>query len=170
MQKISSRKSILVKVQRLGFWFGEGREELSIGGGGRYDYLAKAMGHKKDVPAVGMALGVDRMLLCAGTEDIESKIQKKPKIFFIQLGFEAKLKSLQIIEELRKHKVPISQSLSKDSLGIQLGMAERMDIPYALIYGQKEAMDKEVIIRNMHTRSQETVKIDKLVEHIKKLK
>jgi histidyl-tRNA synthetase len=120
---------------------------------------------------IGMtALGVDRMLLCAGTEEIESKIQKKPKIFFIQLGFEAKLKSLQIIEELRKHKVPISQSLSKDSLGIQLGMAERMDIPYALIYGQKEAMDKEVIIRNMHTRSQETVKIDKLVEHIKKLK
>ncbi len=117
-----------------------------------------------------MSLGVDRMLLCKGVEDLEAKIQKKPKIFFIQLGFEAKLKSLQIIEELRKNKIPIAQSLSKDSLGIQLGMTERMDIPYALIYGQKEAMDKEVIIRNMKTRSQETVKIDNLVEYIKKLK
>jgi histidyl-tRNA synthetase len=150
---------------------GEGKEkQMSIGGGGRYDYLAKAMGHKKDVPGIGMSLGVDRMLLCKGVENLEAKIQKKPKIFFIQLGFEAKLKSLQIIEEMRKNKIPIAQSLSKDSLGVQLGMAERMEIPYALIYGQKEAMDKEVIIRNMHTRSQETVKIDKLVDHIKKLK
>jgi histidyl-tRNA synthetase len=145
-------------------------KEMSIGGGGRYDYLAKAMGYKKDVPGVGMSLGVDRILLCEGAENVEAKIQKKPKVFFIQLGFEAKLKSLQIIEQLRKAKIPIAQSLSKDSLAIQLGMTERLEIPYALIYGQKEAMDKEVIVRNMATRSQETVKIENLVDHIKKLK
>jgi histidyl-tRNA synthetase len=149
----------------------EGNEkEMSIGGGGRYDYLAKNMGYKKDVPAVGMALGVDRMLLCKGTEDIEAKIQKKAKIFFIQLGFDAKLKSIPVLEMLRKNKIPITQSLSKDSLGIQLGMAERLGMPYALIFGQKESMEKQIIVRNMNNHSQETVAIDKLVEHIKKLK
>jgi histidyl-tRNA synthetase len=149
----------------------DGKEkEMSIGGGGRYDYLAKILGSKKDVPAVGVALGMDRILLAKGTENIEAKIQKKPKIFFVQLGLEAKLKSLKIIEMLRKAKVPITQSLSKDSLGVQLSMAERTKVPYAIIFGQKEAMDNVVILRNMNTNSQETIAVDKLVEHIKKIK
>jgi histidyl-tRNA synthetase len=143
---------------------------LAIGGGGRYDYLAKILGSKKDVPAVGAALGVDRILMCEGAESIEAKIQKKAKLFFVQLGFEAKLKSLKIIEMLRKAKVPIAQSISKDSLGVQLGMAERLGVTHALIFGQKEAMDGTVIVRNMVSHSQESVDIDKLVDYIKKLK
>lgn len=149
----------------------DGKEKtMSIGGGGRYDYLAKILGSKKDVPAVGVALGVDRILLCEGTEEIEAKIQKKPKVFFVQLGLEAKLKSLKIIEMLRKSKIPITQSLSKDSLGIQLGMAERIGVPYAIIFGQKEAMENSVIVRNMANHSQESVPVEKLVEYLKKLK
>lgn len=149
----------------------DGKEkELSIGGGGRYDYLAKMLGSKKDVPSVGVALGVDRILLCKGAEQIEAKIQKKPKIFFVQLGLEAKLRSLKIVEMLRIAKIPLTQSLSKDSLSVQLGMAERIGVPYALIFGQKEAMEGVVIVRNMQTSSQETVEIEKLVDYLKKLK
>jgi histidyl-tRNA synthetase len=149
----------------------EGKEkELSIGGGGRYDYLAKMLGSKKDVPAVGVALGVDRILLCKGTENIEAKIHKKPKVFFVQLGLEAKLKSLKVIEMLRVARIPLTQSLSKDSLGVQLGMAERIGVPYAIIFGQKEAMNEVVIVRNMVTSSQETVTFDNLADYLKKLK
>lgn len=143
---------------------------LSIGGGGRYDYLGKIMGSKKDVPAVGVALGIDRILLMKGAEKVESKFQKKPKIFFVQIGLEAKLHSLSIVEMLRKSRIPMAQSLSKDSLGVQLGMAERLDVPYVLIFGQKEAMDNVVIVRNMKNHSQETIKIDEVVDYIKKLK
>ncbi len=143
---------------------------LSIGGGGRYDYLGKLMGSKKDIPAVGVALGIDRILLMPGTEHVESKLNKKPKIFFVQIGLEAKLKSLAIVEMLRKAHVGMAQSLSKDSLGVQLGMAERLDVPYVLIFGQKEAQEGVVIVRNMATHSQETVAMDHIVEYIKKLK
>jgi len=143
---------------------------LSIGGGGRYDNLGKIMGSKKDVPAVGVALGLDRILLMPGTEKVESKLQKRPKLFFVQIGLEAKLHSLSIIELLRKARIPIAQSLSKDSLGVQLGMAERLEVPYVLIFGQKEALENVVIIRNMKNHSQETIKVEKVVEYIKKLK
>jgi histidyl-tRNA synthetase len=145
-------------------------KEMSIGGGGRYDYLAKAMGYKKDVPGVGMSLGVDRILLCEGAENVEAKIQKKPKVFFIQLGFEAKLKSLCIMEVLRKARIPVHQSVAKDSLSAQLAIAEKMEVPYCIIFGQKEAMDNTVIVRNMSTHSQDTVKIDALSDYIKHLK
>jgi histidyl-tRNA synthetase len=143
---------------------------ISIGGGGRYDYLGKIMGSKKDVPAVGVALGIDRILLMPGTEQVQSKIQKKPKIFFVQIGLEAKLHSLTIIEMLRKARIPMAQSLSKDSLGVQLGMAERLEVPYVVIFGQKEAMENVVIVRNMNNHSQETIAIDNVVDYIKKLK
>ena len=143
---------------------------LALGGGGRYDYLAKQIGGKKDVPAVGFSIGVDRIVESKWYKKLSPRIMKKPKIYFIQLGNEAKLKSLNIIEILRKAHIPIAQSLSKDSLGSQLGIAEKLSIPYALIFGVKEALDDSVIVRDMSSRSQETVKLSKLLEYLKELK
>ncbi|MEA1929680.1 MAG: histidine--tRNA ligase [Patescibacteria group bacterium] len=143
---------------------------LSVAGGGRYDYLARALGHKKDVPGVGVAIGVDRVLMSAQNKKLDPRILKKPKVFFIQLSFEAKLKCLAIIEVLRKARVPLAQSISKDSLGAQLAIAEKMGVPNVMILGQKEAVDGTVIVRNLQSRSQDVVKIEKLAEYLKKLK
>ena len=143
---------------------------VQIASGGRYDYLSKQIGSKKDVPAVGFSIGVDRIISSPWYKKLSPRIIKKPKIYFIQLGSEAKLKSLNIIEILRKAHVPIAQSISKDSLGSQLSIAEKLDVPYAIIFGVKEALSDSVIVRNMSNRSQETVKLDKLLEYLKKLK
>ncbi len=142
---------------------------LSLAGGGRYDYLAKALGNKKGVSAVGAAIGVDRVI-AAGGNKLLPRIIKKPKIFFIQLSFEAKLKSMVVIEVLRKAKIPIAQAMTKDSLGAQLAIAERLRVPYCIILGQKEALEGSVIFRDMNNRSQHTIKIDKLAEFIKTIK
>ncbi len=148
----------------------EGGLPVQVASGGRYDYLAKQIGGKKDVPAVGFSMGVDRIVEAKWYKKLTPRIIKKPKIYFIQLGAEAKLKSLNVIEILRKAHVPITQSLSKDSLGSQLAIAERLAIPFALIFGVKEALDNTVIVRDMSNRSQETVKLTKLLEYLKELK
>jgi histidyl-tRNA synthetase len=149
----------------------DGKErEISITGGGRYDYLARMMGSKKDVPSVGTGLGIERIMMFPECKTLMPRIMKPPKVYFIQLGFEAKLKSLCIMEVLRKARIPVHQSVTKDSLAGQLAMAEKMEIPYCIIFGQKEAMDNTVIVRNMATHSQDTVKIDALSDYIKHLK
>lgn len=140
---------------------------LAIASGGRYDYLAKRLGSKKDVPAVGGSLGVDRVIMSSKYKTSAPRVVKKPKVYFIQLGFEAKLKSLEIIEILRQARIPVAHALNKDSLSTQLAIAERLEIPLAIIFGQKEALEGTVIVRNMLTRSQETVKIEKLAEALK---
>ena len=154
--------------------YGESGEEgglpVQIASGGRYDYLARQLGGKKDVPAVGFSMGVDRIVESKWYKKLSPRILKKPKIYFIQLGAEAKLKSLNIIEILRKAHVPIAQSLSKDSLGSQLAIAEKLAIPYAIIFGVKEALDNSVIVRDMSNRSQDTIKLSKLLEYLKELK
>ncbi|HWA31944.1 MAG TPA: histidine--tRNA ligase, partial [Candidatus Paceibacterota bacterium] len=148
----------------------EGEGPMQIASGGRYDYLARQLGSKRDVPAVGFSVGVDRVVSAPWYKKLSPRIIKKPKMYFIQLGTEAKLKSLNIIETLRKAHVPIAQSLSKDSLGSQLAIAEKLAIPYAIIFGVKEALDNTVIIRNMSNRSQETVKLAKLLEYLREIK
>jgi histidyl-tRNA synthetase len=142
---------------------------ITIAAGGRYDYLAKQLGSKKDVPAVGFSVGVDRVVSAPWYKNLSPRIMKKPKIYFIQLGTDAKLKSLNVIEILRKAHIPIAQSLSKDSLGAQLAIAEKLQIPYTLIFGQKEALEDSVIVRDMSNRSQNTVKLSKLLDYLKNL-
>ena len=143
---------------------------LTIAGGGRYDSLAQQLGSKKEIPAMGMAIGVDRVIESSWYKKLHPRILKKPKFYFIQIGLDAKLKSLNVIEILRKAHIPMMQSLSKDTLSQQLGMAEKSGSPYALIFGQKEALEGSVIVRDMNNHSQDTVKLEKLLEYIKELK
>jgi histidyl-tRNA synthetase len=53
---------------------------LTIAAGGRYDYLAKRLGSKKDVPAVGVSIGVDRVLLSPSYKAVAPRIVKNPKV------------------------------------------------------------------------------------------
>lgn len=143
---------------------------LSIGGGGRYDYLARNLGSRKDVPAAGGSMGLERIFMSQGYKRQDPRIIKAPKVYFIQLGTHAKMRSLNIIEILRNAKTPLLQTLAKDSLGSQLAMAEKLKIPYAIIFGEKESIDDTVIVRDMNTRSQDTVKITDLPKYLKTIK
>jgi len=145
-------------------------KEITICGGGRYNYLAEELGSKKSVPSVGASLGFDRLRLFPECKNLSPKILKKPKIYFLQLGFEARLKSLHILEILRENKIPIYQNLSKDSLSNQLADVDKLGIPYCFIFGQKEAMSGTIIIRHMKTHSQDTIKISEILSYLKHLK
>ena len=148
----------------------EGAKPLAICGGGRYDYLANAIGHNKDVPGVGVGIGAERVIGSDWWKGLNPRNVKKPKLYFIQLGFDAKLKSLNIVEMLRKAGIPIAQSLSKDSLSGQLATAEKAGVKAVLIFGQKEATEGTIIVRNMEKRAQDTVPVEELVAYLRKKK
>ena len=109
---------------------------------------------------------MDRTILYSGVK--QKTFQKATKIYFVQLGTDAKQKSLTVLEILRKAKIPTKHSLSKDSLKGQLKMASKLKIPYALILGQKEVFENSIIVKNMTSSSQETVPIEKLIDYLKK--
>ncbi len=136
--------------------------------GERYNGLSKKVWGKKDVPAIGVTLHIHPHYI----QKINTKIKKEeqPKFYFIQFGDTAKKKSLPIIESLRKAKIPVHQSLSKDKLSVQLTQAEKLNIPYIIMMGQKEAIENTVVVRHMITRSQDTVEIDLLISHLKGLR
>lgn len=139
---------------------------LALAAGGRYDYLAHALSNK-NLAAAGGALGVDRIVQLMMEREITIKAVKTPKIFFIQLGTAAKYKSLKIIEMFRKAHIPIMQSISKDTLKSQLRIASKLNMAYALILGQKEALENSIIVKDMDSGTQDTIAIEKVVEYIK---
>jgi histidyl-tRNA synthetase len=90
------------------------------------------------------------------------------KVFLSQLGSLAKRKSLKLFEEFRRAKILVIESFGRDSLKNQLNRANRLGIKYVLILGQKEALEGTIIIKDMDTGKQETIKIEKVVGEIKK--
>lgn len=140
--------------------------EFAIGGGGRYDYLSKVLSNK-DVPGVGMALGVDRVILALREKNLLHQRVKTPKIFFIQIGAAAKQKSLLLMEMFRKANIPIAQSVTKESLKSQLKIASKLETPFVLIMGQKEALENTIIVRHTSSGSQDIVPFSKLIDFVK---
>jgi histidyl-tRNA synthetase len=144
--------------------------------GSRWGGLAKKMGFKKDVLG---ASAVVRAPIRTGKNNKNTKekmaqmnAQKKitaPSFYFVHIGDDALRKSLELIEYLRRARISVYHALLKDKLASQLGTAENMHIPYVLIMGQKESVDGTIIVRELSTRSQETVPLSRLTEHLKKL-
>jgi histidyl-tRNA synthetase len=146
----------------------KGREVGALAGGGRYDALAKILGGG-EVPAVGGAGGIERMVFLMKEKAIRFPKEKKPKIFLAQIGDLAKKKALKLIEEFRKEKVPIFESLGRDSLKSQLKVADRLRVKYTLILGQKEALEDKILLRDMESGKQKVLNLKNAVKEIKKI-
>jgi histidyl-tRNA synthetase len=145
----------------------QGRVLGSLVGGGRYDNLVKLLGGK-DIPAMGASAGIERIVTSMKEKKIRFPSRRKPQIFLAQLGKAAKRKSLKLSEEFRKANIQIAESLGRDSLKAQLARADKLGASYTLILGQKEAVEGTIIIRDMKTGKQQTVKLDKVVKKLKK--
>ena len=144
-----------------------GEAQGSLVGGGRYDGLVKLLGGRS-TPAFGAAGGVDRMLNVMKTKELKvDKNKEETEIFLAQLGQFAKKRSLKLFEEFRTAKIPVAESFSKDSLRTQLKTADKMGIRWVLIFGQKEALENFITLRDMKTGVQTEIKLDKVVGEMK---
>ncbi len=133
----------------------------------RYNSITKKIGFKKEMGAIGITVSYKKK---TGLPKVPVLKNKSPKVYFIQLGFDAKLKSLNVIEMLRQANVPLLQSLGRDKIGGQIQSAENVKVPYTIIMGQKEARENTVIVRQMSTRCQDIVPLNNLPAYLKKIK
>jgi histidyl-tRNA synthetase len=140
---------------------------VALVAGGRYDNLVKLLGGE-ETRAAGGALGVERVIALLKAKPIKLKRKITIPIFLAQLGNLAKRKGLKLLEEFRKSNVQVSESFGRDSLKAQLKIADRVGAKYTLILGQKESLEGTIIIRDMKTGKQDTVKLERAVKEVKK--
>ncbi|MDP3661434.1 MAG: His/Gly/Thr/Pro-type tRNA ligase C-terminal domain-containing protein [bacterium] len=137
-----------------------------LASGFRYNHLARRVGARREIPALGATL-----FLSGHADSARSKrfTPSAPKVYFIQLGPEAKRRSLHIIEMLRRAEIPLVQSIAHDKLSTQIAHAESLHTPFFVIMGQKEASEGTALVRDRERSFQETLPIPKLSSFLKRL-
>lgn len=139
-------------------------EKCVFAEGGRISQAAALIGGK-DTPAAAGVLFLDAIAAAAARRDAPPG---SAEVFFVQLGDLAKRRSFEILETLREAEIDARESLGRDSIKIQLKIAERVGARFAVILGQKEALDGTIIVRETGSGIQETVPQEKLTDFLKK--
>ena len=144
---------------------GKSKDHKILAIGVRYDGLAKKIGIRREIQGIGISL-----LIRGDHADLRKEVKrmKRPFASFVQLCFESKLLSLSVIEALRQVKIPLYLSLAKDRLGAQVSSVEKFHVPYSIIIGKKEAVEKTAIVRDNSTHAQEIVSLEELPKYMKR--
>jgi histidyl-tRNA synthetase len=136
--------------------------------GGRMDRMAELLGGPK-TSASGWVFDLSGIVTHLKAKGVDlPEPGARPKVFLSQLGEAAKKRSLLLFEDIRKSGLEVRYSLSRDTIKGQLRMAAKLGVRFALIFGQKEALEGTVIVREMDTGIQETIPQEKIIDELKK--
>lgn len=143
----------------------ENFNEGSLAGGGRYDNLVKQI-TGIDIPAVGLAFGLDRIFLVMESKNLFPPIlQKKVLITLFEKNNSFSLKIAKII---RQFGLSVEIYPNFDKLEKQLKYADKNKFDFVIICGEEEIKNKKIKIKKMKERVQEEVDFDKLENYFKR--
>lgn len=140
----------------------------TICAGGRYDSLFELLGNEA-VPAIGFALGCERVLEMIKTKYTIEEVSVHPDIYFILLGDGAQEQGLNIAEMLRDHVSYLKIVVNCDggSFKSQFKRADKSNARIALIIAESELEHKTVSIKFLREeREQITIAEDDLIEFL----
>ena len=131
-------------------------------GGGRYDNLLKELGDK-DIPAVGFATGVERIMMLLG----ENYPKNNPDVYIAWLGENTSETALKIAESLRDNDIKVYIDYSEKGMKSHMKKADKLSVRYCIILGEDELNKGIVLLKDFSTREQKEVKIQEIINYIK---
>ena len=136
-------------------------------GGGRYDHLCKKLGGK-DLPSIGMALGIERF---AELINIDNSSAKTVSFLIVTSNLEPK--AYKIAHQLRalNKEIILDVHLSDGSLKSKLRRSNKDNADYAIIIGEDELKNNTAVIKYLkdELREQQTVTLDELYSFYKSI-
>jgi histidyl-tRNA synthetase len=147
---------------------GELGAQNAIGGGGRYDGLTSTLGGP-DLPAVGFATGLERLLQTMLKQNAPFPPSPHPFLFLIPLGDQGLRYCFELLCRLRHSGVPTELDLSAKKVQHGLSLANALSADYAVIIGDDELTSNRIALKKMATRESEEISLEMLFAHIKKL-
>lgn len=140
----------------------------SIGGGGRYDDLTGIFG-LKDMSGMGISFGLDRIYLVMEELNLfPETVSKDSKALFINFGDSESLYAMKAITNLRKKGVKVELYPDAAKMGKQMGYADKRNIPFTILAGDKEMETQSYTLKNMKSGEQSLVNYSELEKHLGK--
>jgi histidyl-tRNA synthetase len=139
--------------------------DIALGGGGRYDRLIELFGGEP-TPAVGCAHGIDRIALALQTQNLTAGVEREKRILVLAVNNSIKVEALKIAQLLRQSGIAVEFEVMGRKIAKALEDADKRNVDYAVIVGERELKEGAVMLRNLAKREQNIVPIKGLSEKI----
>ncbi len=150
----------------------------AVAAGGRYDGLVEDLGGPP-TPGVGFAVGMERLVLLLGSDRGPNVA---PLVYFAWIGEEARARVFPIVHRLRQRGIVVEMEGEGRSLKSQMRRADKLrsrrslvgqstnqDAMFVLIVGEEELKTGTAILRNMDTKEQRGVSLDRIEDELQHL-
>ena len=138
----------------------------SLAGGGRYDKMVGNFAGEKDIPAVGIAFGIDTIIDALKVSKKLNPVKTVTEVFIIPIGVVKE--SVKLSDNLRKEGVNTEIDLMQRGISKNLDYANSLGIPFVIFVGKKELKEKKFKIKNMKTGKEKLLSEEKLVKELAK--
>ena len=134
-------------------------------GGGRYDGLIEYIGGKS-CPAVGFAIGLERIIMLLKSENSKAGIPSGSEVAVLTFGREESVKGFDYARRLRKAGVSTYVDVMERNMRNKMKHAARIGAKISLIIGKEEIERDIVTVRVMNDGSQFQVDSDYMVDYV----
>lgn len=142
----------------------------TVCGGGRYDGLVEQLGGSA-IPAVGFAMGLERLVLLVQTVNPEFVTKPAVDIYLIAGGEHTQHAALLLSETLR-NALPGCKIMTNHGAGSfkkQFSRADKWNARVALVLGENEVAQQQAVVKNLQTGEQQTLAQTELVAYLRTL-
>lgn len=142
------------------FEFISKNEGYTVLGGGRYDGLIKQLGGQ-DTPALGFAMGIERLIEIYEKYNFENLIMPiTPILYIAQIGDEANIYATKLVHELREKNIYAEKDVTGKSINAQFKYANKIGAKYVITIGDNELNSKEAKLKDMNTGESVDIKLN----------
>ncbi len=129
--------------------------QATVCAGGRFDALVEQLGGNP-TPAIGFAMGVERLLLLMDALSVQPFVEPSPVVFVIAMGDEALQNGLLLAESLRnEHDLKVVVNTSGGSFKSQFKKADKSGSRLAIILGEEELKQQTVGVKDLRNLSEQ---------------
>ena len=147
--------------------YDQGAGEIgSIFGGGRFDRLSRLYG-KRDMPATGVAGGLERLMLSLEKKNLyPAEIEKPVQVFVATVNQKTREEAVRLAQRLRSNGFRVDYDLKQRPLPKQLEYANSLDARISLILGPRELEKGTIRFKDMKTGDERDIELSKIVDEI----
>ena len=134
------------------FITGDLGSQSAVGGGGRYDGLVEQLGGPKNLPGIGFAMGIERLVLLLQQQEAKEEKVQELDLFVAGLGEESAYYCYGLVHELRQAGLRVGMDHEGKSLKSQMKQADKAGAAFVLIIGEDELKKGTGVLRNMNNQ------------------
>ena len=138
------------------FISGEIGAQSTVCGGGRYDGLVGQMGGP-ELPSLGFAMGIERLLMVMASQGTEFPEPKVPDVYIATMGEQAQLKATKLCMDLRAEGFTAITDVAGRSVKAQMKYADKIGAAFSTVIGDDEIVNDRCVLKNMNTGEQNEV-------------